>query len=88
MTALRMRVCIYACWFVWSHHLPEIFKSLHLRKLYVHVQTANAKIYFDHGVLTIFFNDSGSDLLSARERVRLQQEERATARLQCQGERD
>ena len=51
--------------------LPEIL-NLHIcEKLYVHVQitnsSLNAKIYYDHGVLTIFFNDRGREQPEARQ---------------------
>ena len=61
MTALRTRVCMLG----WTDHLPEMLILRIYEKLYVHVQIANsslnAKIYYDHGVLTIFFNDRASD---------------------------
>ena len=50
------------------------FKSAYLRKIIrARTNCLNAKIYCDHGVLTIFFNDRASEQLEAR-RTRLDTE--------------
>ena len=60
VTALRTCVCI---WLAMDRPLTVNFKSADLRKLYVHVHTKSKSsngFENDHGVLTIFLNDSGS----------------------------
>ena len=61
VTALRTRVSIYTYVYLWTDHLPEIL-NLRITKF------VRARVHFkfkfdsenDHGVLTIFLNDSGS----------------------------
>ena len=65
VTALRMCVCMLGL-----TTYEEILNLRIYKKSYMHVQIANsslnAKIYYDHGVLTIFFNDRASKQPEAR----------------------
>jgi len=89
VTGLRTRVSICLSVYL-SMNWPLIgnFKSADLQNLYVHMWTSNSKLILK---MIMEFSRSSSttvDLLSARERLRLEREERATARLQRRCERD
>ena len=64
VTTLRTRTCVYlSIYLTMDRPLTGNFKSADLQNLYVHVRV-HFKFKFDsendHGVLTIFLNDSGS----------------------------
>ena len=83
----RMSICL-SVYLSMDRPLTGNFNPANLQNLYVHVCTSNSNLILK---MIMEFSPSSSttvDLLSARERLRLEREERATARLQRQHKRD